>query len=123
MIANPAVERQVQLWQDALLGGEEEAATLVFGLVQGSGAADLQQLRQLLRQAQLTEAPPAPAASSSVDDEAAAAEAAPAAAAGGRSTAPRPTAKALAARRQLRKLLQPLAEGQVAAAAAEEVKE
>ena len=113
VIANPAVERQVELWMAALLGGDAAAATLVFGLAQQQGAADPQELRQLLRQAQQTEAPPAapaPQAGSSSGGELAAAGAAAPPPPG----PPRPTAKALAARRQLRKVLQPLAEAQLA---------
>ena len=107
-IANPAQEQQVQLWLQALVCGESEAATQVFGLAQ-DGGLDLQQIRQLLRQAQQTEvAAPTAAAAEDGDGDG---EAAPAPAAG----PPRPTAKAQSARRQLRKLLQPLAAAQIAA--------
>jgi hypothetical protein len=108
-IANPAQEQQVQLWLQALVCGEAEAATEVFGLAQ-DGGLDLQQIRQLLRQAQQKEAAaPAPAAAG--EDGDGGSEAAPAPAAG----PPRPTAKAQSARRQLRKMLQPLAAAQIAA--------
>lgn len=130
-IANPAQEQLVQEWLQALVCGESEAATQVFGLAQ-DGGLDLQQIRQLLRQAQQTDvaavapAAVAPAAvvaaapeeqagdgESDAENEAAAV---PAPAPG----PARPTAKALSARRQLRKLLQPLAAVQVAAIEDEE---
>ena len=122
VIANPAVERQLQLWMAALVSGDAEATTHVFALVQAAGG-DLQQMRQLLRQAQQVEAPPAAAdeqaedgsssSSSNGSSAAAAASSSPAAAS-------RPTAKARAASKQLRKLLQPLAVAQVGEADAEE---
>jgi ribosomal 50S subunit-associated protein YjgA (DUF615 family) len=106
-IANPAVSRQLEAWMAALLAGEAEAATQVFGLATAAGG-DLQQLRQLVRQAQQTEAAaPAAADASDSSDDAAEAAAVPAAPAGVRLTS-----KARAARKQLRKLLQPLAEAQ-----------
>ncbi|KAL4432801.1 hypothetical protein ABPG77_008127 [Micractinium sp. CCAP 211/92] len=111
VIGNPAAQQQLELWMHALLAGQADAATQVFGLAQARGA-DLQQLRQLLRQAQQTEPVPAAAAGEEADssEEGLAAEAAAAAA----PAALRPTAKARAARKQLRKLLQPLAEAAVA---------
>lgn len=111
VIGNPAAQQQLELWMHALLAGQADAATQVFGLAQARGA-DLQQLRQLLRQAQQTEPVPAATAGEEADgsEEGPAAEAAAAAA----PAALRPTAKARAARKQLRKLLQPLAEAAVA---------
>ena len=132
VIANLRVEQQVQLWLAALLAGDAEAATQVFGLATSAGG-DLQQMRQLVRQARHTEAP-APAAGTAAEDEAGtesdassgssssggsgeSAVEAPAAAGGG---GPKPTAKALSARKQLRKLLQPLAEARLAEEEGEE---
>ncbi|KAL4853423.1 hypothetical protein ACK3TF_005562 [Chlorella vulgaris] len=112
IIANPAAEQRVQLWMEALLAGDAAAVTQVFAVAQSNGK-DLQQMRQLLRQAQqppaaqaAASAPPGSEESSSSDVEGAAA------AAGGAITgsAPRPSAKAASARKQLRKLLQPLAQ-------------
>lgn len=107
IIANPAAEQQVQLWLQALLADDVAAATQAFGLAQSSGA-DLQQIRQLLRQAQQTEVQPPPAATAPPADAAAV------------PPASRPTAKALSARKQLRKLLQLLAEHAAAKAAEDE---
>lgn len=105
----------MEAWLQGLLGGDGEAATLVFGLAQQQGAADPQGLRQLLRQAQQTETPP-PAPAPEADSSSGGDELATGAAAAAAARAPRATPKALAARRQLRKLLQTLAEAQIAAA-------
>ncbi|KAL4458110.1 hypothetical protein ABPG75_012975 [Micractinium tetrahymenae] len=113
VIANPAAQQQLELWMHALLAGQADAAAHVFGLAQAQGG-DLQQLRQLLRQAQQTE--PVPAAASDSEGEEGP-EGGPAAAA---AAAVRPTGKARAARKQLRKLLQPLAEAAVGGADEEE---
>lgn len=112
IIANPAAQQQMELWMHALLAGQADAATQVFGLAQARGA-DLQQLRQLLRQAQQTEPVPAsvPGLEQAEGSDGGPAAEAPAAAA---PAAMRPTAKARTARKQLRKLLQPLAEAAVA---------
>ena len=121
VIANPAVERQLQLWMAALVSGDAEATTQVFALVQAAGG-DLQQMRQLLRQAQQVEAPPAATDEQAEDGGSSSSNgsSAAAAASGGPAAAPRPTAKARAASKQLRKLLQPLAAAQVGEADAEE---
>ncbi|PRW18310.1 hypothetical protein C2E21_9330 [Chlorella sorokiniana] len=112
VIANPGVERQLELWMAALLSGDAEATTQVFSLVQASGG-DLQQVRQLLRQAQQVEA--APAAAGEQEDSSSSSSNGSSAAGGSSSPAgaPRPTAKARAASKQLRKLLQPLAAAEV----------
>lgn len=123
VIANPSVERQLQLWMAALLAGDAEATTQVFSMAQASGG-DLQQMRQLLRQAQQVEAPPAAADEQEEGDSSSSSSSngssAAAASTGGPGAAPRPTAKARSASKQLRKLLQPLAEAQVADAEAED---
>lgn len=119
VIANPAAEQQSQLWMEALLSSDAEATTTVFGLAQASGAADTQQLRQMVRQAQQTEAArPEEGGGGSSDDSGG--DATAALAARGGSYAPRPTAKAVAARRQLRRLLQQLAQAQMGSDADEE---
>mgnify|MGYP001810673142 CR=1 FL=1 len=119
VIADPAVVRQLEAWLAALLAGQTEAATQVFGLATEAGA-DLQQLRQLVRQAQQTEPVAAPAEDSDGEGDAAAAAAAPAGAA---AAGVRLTPKARAARKQLRKLLQPLAETHVGEGEEEEEEE
>lgn len=112
VIANPAAQQQLELWMHALLAGQADAATQVFGLAQAQGA-DLQQLRQLLRQAQQTE--PVPAAAAGAEEvDGSEGGLAPAADVTAAPMAVRPTAKARAARKQLRKLLQPLAEAAIA---------
>ena len=129
VIANPAVEQQLQLWMHALLSsstvagasGDSSSSSAdpsahVFGLAVASGI-DLQQIRQLLRQAQEVQEPAVAAPHDSDDEDGGAA----ASTAAGRGTGlPRPTSKAQKARRQLRALLQPLALEQLEAASDEE---
>ena len=130
VIGNPAVEQQLQLWMHALLSSSAAAGASgdasssssadpsahVFGLAVASGI-DLQQIRQLLRQAQEVQEPAVAAPHDSDDEDGGAA----ASTAAGRGTGlPRPTSKAQKARRQLRALLQPLALEQLAAESDEE---
>jgi len=119
VIADPVLERPLQLWMDAPPSGDPEATTQVFSLAQASGA-DLQQMRQLLRQAQQLEAAPAAADEQEGDSSSSNGSSSAAPASGGPAGQLRPTAKARAASKQLRKLLQPLAAAHVGDGEAEE---